>query len=87
METGARVRLITFNGSGQTPTGCNSQENYWVLIGHKGTVLGFNSERRRYLVQFDCALADFGLHCHNDEPNSLYILASDLMVVKGAFAP
>jgi hypothetical protein len=84
MESGARVKLVSFNGSVQSPMDCKSQENYWALIGHTGTVLAFNTQLGRYLVRFDRPPQEFGLHCHNSEPNSLYILGDDLVLIKGA---
>jgi hypothetical protein len=83
MESGARVRLNTFNGSAQAPMNCKPQENYWALIGHTGTVLAFNSQLGRHLVQFDRSPQELGLYCHNSEPNSLYILGSDLVLIGG----
>jgi len=86
MESGTRVELVTFNGLTDTPPGCKPQENYWALIGSAGTVLAFNPNLRRYLVKFDPSVQEFGLHCHNPEPNSLYILGSDLRVIGAANA-
>ena len=79
MKAGTRVKLGTFNGSDRTPPNCNTRENYWALIGEHGTVLGFDPHLGRYLVQFDCAVKELGLHCHNPEPDSLYILGTDLV--------
>ena len=83
MESGARVRLNTFNGSSIAPPDCKVPENYWLLIGHVGTIVSFNAELNRYLVQFEKSVHVFGLHCHNPEPNSLYILGKDLVLIEG----
>lgn len=81
MDIGAKVRLNTFNGGSKAPPGCDSRENYWVLIGLTGTILGFNRNQERYLVQFDKSVEALGLHCHNPEPNSLYVKGADLVLV------
>lgn len=78
MNAGTKVRLKTFNGSVTPPSDCKNAENYWALIGYSGTVLKFNPLLNRYLVQFDCSVPELGLHCHNPEPNSLYIQDVDL---------
>ena len=83
METGARVVLSTFNGSAKAPAGCKSQENYWALIGQEGTILGFDAQLNRYLVQFDFSVQKLGLHCHNPQANSLYIQGIDLVAIGG----
>jgi hypothetical protein len=79
VEIGTKVRLCSFNGCDSAPPNCKAQENYWALIGQTGTVLGFDIHLNRYLVQFDCSVQKFGLHCHNPEPDSLYISGVDLV--------
>lgn len=80
MEPGTKVKLNTFNGSSHSSTNCKPQENYWALIGYTGTILDFDVQLNRYLVQFDRSPQEFGLHCHNSEPQSIYILGSDLVI-------
>lgn len=81
MEIGTRVELATFNGAGVAPPDRLASENYWLLLGQRGRVIGVSEQSNRVLVRFDCAVERFGLHCHNPEPDSLYILASDLRSV------
>lgn len=81
MEIGTRVELVTFDGAGVAPPDHLASENYWLLLGQRGRVIGVSEQLSRLLVRFDCAVERFGLHCHNPEPDSLYILASDLRTV------
>lgn len=74
----ARVILRTFNGTIFAPSDCQARENYWALIGRRGTVVETTNDKNRVLVQFDSSVSSLGLHCHNLVPNSLYILESDL---------
>ncbi|WP_163130838.1 hypothetical protein [Agarivorans sp. Alg241-V36] len=78
MKVGSKVTLITFNGKLSPPTGCDSSEDYWALIGSSGTIAKLENKRGRFLVQFDTDVSKLGLHCHNEIPNSLLILSSDL---------
>ena len=78
MIIGSKVKLISFNGNLFAPNECDPSENYWVLIGKSGTVIKSENYRSRVLVQFDELVSGFGLHCHNEIPNSLLILVSDL---------
>ena len=78
MLSHARVILRTFNGASAAPTGCSPGNNFWRLIGEKGTVVEPVNSAGRVLVQWDEPVSRLGLHCHNPVPNSLYILASDL---------
>jgi hypothetical protein len=73
-----RVVLRSFNGAVFSPEGCHPGENYWVLIGEKGSIVEPLNEKGRFLVKFDNSLANQLLHCHNPAPNSLYVLATDL---------
>ena len=81
MEVGLKVKLKTFNGDSDAPEKCDPSENYWVLIGKTGTIVKPENDRSRVLMQFDEQIGGFGLHCHNDIPNSLLILTSDLEVI------
>lgn len=73
-----RVILRSFNGTAIPPESCHPGENYWMLIGGRGSIVEPLNQNGRFLVKFDSSVADQGLHCHNPVPNSLYILATDL---------
>ena len=77
----SKVILRTFNGTSVSPVEYSPDENYWALIGETGKVVEPKNSRARVLVQFDASVAGYGLHCHNEVPNSLYILESDLEVL------
>jgi hypothetical protein len=81
MRDKSRIKLVAFNGTRRAPSDCDPQENYWALIGQSGTIVRYCEDMGRYLVQFDKAVKDFGLHCHNEVPNSLYIAPDDLEMV------
>jgi hypothetical protein len=83
-----RVMLKTFNGclSGYG----KKNDNYYRLIGEKGTILQSPSEKsifasfsdeKKVLVRFDVDVLDLGLSCHNEVKNSLWILVNDLMKI------
>jgi membrane protein implicated in regulation of membrane protease activity len=78
LSLNCRVILLSFNGILSTPEHCEPSENYWELIGERGTVIEKVNERGRVLVKFDNTVSDLGLQCHNPIPNSLYILETDL---------
>jgi hypothetical protein len=78
---GQKVRLTSFNGSVESPDGCQESENYWKAVGYVGVIVETKNSRGRVLVQFDRPIKALGLHCHNPIENALYILASDLTVV------
>jgi len=73
-----RVRLKSFNGTVNPPKDCSPEENYWLLIGQAGEVIAPINERSRVLVKFERSVSSFGLYCHNEVENSLFILESDL---------
>lgn len=84
MKKGQKFKLNTFNGTTTTAAGCNQSENYWKLIGTTGTLVNFAHELNfpnedRVLIQFNIDVSAYGLECHNDMPNSLWILSSDLI--------
>jgi len=86
MNKGQKVELRTFNGTSKTDENCNPNENYWKLIGSIGTVINFPEElnfpyKNRLLIQFDKDVKQLNLECHNNEPNSLWILISDLRII------
>ena len=88
LQLGDRVKLLTFNGKQPPPSGAPADKDYWRLIGWHGTIVqsisqpclvaSFSAEPR-LLVQFDHSVSALNLHCHNDVPNSLWILESDLV--------
>ena len=78
----SRVILRLFNGSLTATIGCDPKENYWALIGERGTVVEPRNDNARFLVKFDCQVSERNLHCHNPIPNSLYILETDLEEIK-----
>ena len=78
LSLNCRVVLLSFNGTLSAPEDCETNENYWALIGESGTVIETANERCRVLVKLDNSVSGFGLHCHNAIPNSLYILETDL---------
>ncbi len=80
-DVGIKVKLISFKGSLESPDKCDPSENYWLLIGATGTISKMQNARGRVLVTFNSEVSELGLHCHNQIPNSLLILASDLEVV------
>lgn len=96
MEVNDRVRLVSVNGKTKPPKTVDSKENYWLLIGQFGTVqqdpeeenlFASFSEKPRVLVQFDEDVIakyvnEYGMHVHNNVKNSLWILVSDLEIVK-----
>lgn len=65
----------------------DQHENYWKLIGNTGTLLSFANEINfpnddRVLIQFDFDIKAEGLECHNEKPNSLWILKADLEIIE-----
>lgn len=72
------MRLNTFNGSLKPDDNCLPHENYWKLIGSFGHIIKESNARGRVLVQFEKDVLSFGLECHNEIDNSLWILESDL---------
>ena len=81
MNVGSKVKLKTFNGRFAAPGKCDPSENYWLLIGTTGTISKSENIRGRVLVMFDIDPIGLGLYCHNEVPNSLLILPSDLEVL------
>ena len=76
---GQQVRLHSFNHTLEPPVACKPAENYWLLIGYIGHVIGYHEARQRYLIQFEVSILNLGLHCHHPTANnSLFILAADL---------
>lgn len=83
MKKGKHFILKTFNGTSTPQEECDEKENYWKLVNETGTVVNFASElgfpdEKRVLFQFDIVLEELGLECHNEMPNALWILKTDL---------
>ncbi len=84
MKTGKRVQLAFFKGVKRPLVAVPSDEDYWKLIGSKGTVqdLAPNEPTHMFfgkaLVVFDEDPSILGLACHNPIPKSLWIAISDL---------
>jgi len=73
------VSLKSFLGTLQPKKKVKPNENYWQLIGERGTVIDSNENHDgRVLVLFDNDLDEFSLENHNPVKNSLWIRKSDL---------
>jgi hypothetical protein len=81
MDVGTKVKLTSFNGELESPDKCDPSENYWSLVGATGVISKPENSRGRVLVTFNVDVRSLGLHCHNETPNSLLILTSDLKVI------
>lgn len=86
MKKGQKFELKTFNGTTSADEECSKNENFWLLIGETGTLVNFAHElnfhnENRVLIQFDIDVNAKGLECHNEKPNSLWILSSDLSMI------
>ena len=82
LQPGKKVALKSFNGSLVAPQDVKPQEDYWKLIGSKAVVSQLSTDNNnRVLVTFECDLSNLGLACHNQIPNSLWILVNDLKFV------
>jgi hypothetical protein len=81
MDVGSKVKMNTFNETLVSPEKCDSSEDYWSLVGSTGSITKPENSRGRFLVTFDIDVARLGLHCHNEVPNSLLILVSDLEIL------
>jgi hypothetical protein len=87
MNTGDKVKLISFNGTLKVSKKINDSENYWKLIGEIGiiikdpqqsTLYANFSKKPRVMVRFNKDLTKLGLISHNNVTNTLWILVSDL---------
>jgi hypothetical protein len=82
LKVGDRVILLTFNGQSATPDRTPPEDNYWLLIGESAEVIKDEPSKGvavdRVLVRFYADVEGFGLHCHNEIRNSLWIKRSDL---------
>lgn len=80
LKPGKRVVLKSFKGSLIAPQDITPEENYWQLIGSKAVVeVAVNAGR--VLLKFERDLSSLGLVNHNEAPNTLWILISDLKFV------
>jgi hypothetical protein len=80
LKPGKRVVLKSFNGSLLAPQDVKPEENYWLLIGYKAVVEVANNTNR-VLIKFERDLSSLGLINHNEVPNTLWILISDLKFI------
>jgi len=80
LKPGKRVVLKSFKGSLVAPQDIKAEENYWQLIGGKAVVDVVNNTDR-VLIKFERDLSGLGLANHNETPNSLWILISDLKFI------
>lgn len=80
LKPGKRVVLKSFNGCLVAPQDTTPEENYWQLIGSKAVVEIANNTDR-VLLKFERNLSSLGLINHNEMPNTLWILISDLKFV------
>ena len=74
------VRLISFNGITDKPVEkqIRACDDYWKLIGLKGTVIETGGRDGRVLVHFENELDLYQVANHNPIKNSLWMLLSDL---------
>jgi len=80
LKPGKRVVLKSFKGSLVAPQDIKSEENYWLLIGSKAVVEVANNSDQ-VLIKFERDLSGLGLVNHDELPNSLWILISDLKFI------
>ncbi len=80
LKPGKRVVLKSFKGSLIAPQNVKPEENYWQLIGSKAVVEVAN-DTDRVLVKFERDLSILGLINHSEQPNSLWVLISDLKFI------
>ena len=80
LKPGKRVILKSFNGSLIRPNNVKLEENYWQLIGSKA-VVEVNNDSDRVLIKFERDFSSIGLLSHNEAPNSLWVMISDLKFV------
>ena len=80
LKPGKRVVLKSFKGSLIAPQNVKPEENYWQLIGSKA-VVEFANNTDQVLLKFERDLSSLGLANHNEIPNTLWILISDLKFI------
>ena len=82
---GDKVLLKSFHNTVNAPKDIDDTENYWKLIGSVGQIISeeykkhpaFSDMGERTLVKFE-DMTTYGLCCHNEVSNSLWIFLSDL---------
>lgn len=83
------VKLESFLGTRTPPHHVSQRQDYWKLVGHCGRILrqrkiarmAFEESELQLLVQFGDEVDGYGLHSHNEEKNSFWIVSSDLSLV------
>jgi hypothetical protein len=80
LKPGKRVVLKSFKGSLIAPQNVKPEENYWQLIGSKAVVEAAN-DSDRVLIKLERDLSILGLINHSEQPNSLWVLISDLKFI------
>ena len=80
LKPGKRVVLKSFNGALIAPQEIKDEENYWQLIGSKA-VVEITNDSDRVLVKFERDFSSVGFVSHNEAPNSLWVMISDLKFV------
>ena len=80
LKPGKRVVLKSFNGNLNAPQDVKAEENYWQLIGSKA-VVEIANRTDRVLIKFERDLSSLGLANHNEVPNALWVLISDLKFI------
>jgi hypothetical protein len=75
----SQVILKSFLGTIEPEEEVADYENYWKLIGEKGTIIDDQEVNDgRVLVLFDSNLDDYQVENHNPIKNSLWIKKTDL---------
>ena len=83
IEKNTKVKLKSFLESQSPKAKTHPDNNYWKLIGEKGTVIDqIKNENGRILILFDNDLDSFGVANHNPIKNSLWIKIEDLEIFK-----
>ena len=80
LKPGKRVVLKSFDDSLIAPQEVKAEENYWLLIGSKA-VVEITNDSDRVLIKFERDFSSIGLVSHNEAPNSLWVMISDLKFV------
>jgi hypothetical protein len=75
------VTLKSFSGTLKPVKKIKDDENYWKLIGQKGSIIDETENYNgRILVLFQKNLDEFKVVNHNPIKNTLWILVSDLEI-------
>ena len=81
LKLGKRVVLRSFSGSQCALPDISAQENYWLLVGIKATVVQTDVDKQIALVQFDVSFQQLGLVNHSEITNALWVMIDDLKFV------